>query len=53
MQIHLFITTDKFIVQVVTVKGGIKLQLSDDRTSVTELWRDESLDDKNGRHDTA
>jgi len=29
-------------------KGGIKLQLSDDRTSVTELWRDESLDDKMG-----
>lgn len=29
-------------------KGGVKLQLSDDGTSVTELWRDESLDDKMG-----
>jgi len=29
-------------------KGGIMLQLSDDGTSVTELWRDESLDDKMG-----
>lgn len=29
-------------------KGGIMLQLSEDGTSVTELWRDESLDDKMG-----
>ncbi len=29
-------------------KGGVMLQLSEDGTSVTELWRDESMDDKMG-----
>ncbi len=29
-------------------KGGVMLKLSEDGTSVTELWRDESLDDKMG-----
>ncbi len=29
-------------------KGGVQLQLSEDGTSVTELWRNTTLDDKHG-----
>ncbi len=29
-------------------KGGVMLKLSEDGSSITELWRDESLDDKMG-----